>query len=933
MGLSKYKEKRSFNKTPEPEGKTVKTGSQLRFVIQKHDASHLHYDFRLEMEGVLKSWAVPKGPSTDPAVKRLAMMVEDHPYNYRTFEGIIPEGNYGAGTVIVWDEGTYEPAEGTGKTKKEMEKNLLHQLYSGKIKFILHGEKLKGIYTLVKASGRGENAWLLMKTKDEYASTADITKKDRSVQSGLPLEKVAETSTRIWKSNRSQDTKTTTRKSAPAKRKAAAATVAEEEESVVPEAAEDVTPYLKKGRRAAMPSDIKPMLASLVDEPFDVPGWIYEIKWDGYRALGFLNNGKAEIISRNNLPFTERFISITQALKNWKVKAVVDGEIVAVNEDGRPDFQGLQNFAKRGARAKLQYYVFDLLWYNGKDYTQLPLTERKAILKSICPADDPVIRYSDHVDSDGIAFFEASLTQGLEGVMAKKADSVYAIGYRTKSWLKVKNNHRMEAIICGFTKPRQSRKYFGAVILGKYEGDTLIYVGHSGSGFNDKGLKEMYERFKPLIIDECPFEAKPKTNMPVTWLKPHFVCEVKFAEWTEENILRQPIFLGLREDKTAKDEKNTVVVHAPEEKKERRPKAAKASAKTTAGAKAKKTQASGKAVTKEKSTVKKTSSKTAKEKAASAKKKKRDEKLVDGKQKDQQVEIDGQELKLTNISKLYFPKDKVTKGDVINYYHSVAPYILPYMLDRPQSLNRHPNGIAAPGFYQKNVEGKVADWIGTHYYDSESAGDKQFLVCTGEASLLYMASLGCIEMNPWHSRTASPENPDWCVIDLDPDANPFTQVTETAQVVKQVLDSIGVPSYPKTSGSTGIHIYIPLGAKYTYEQSKILAELVATMVHNELPDSTSLERSPSRRKGKIYLDFLQNRTIQTIAAPYSLRPRSGATVSMPVRWEEVNKSLKISDFTIHNALDRIQQEGDIFKPVLGKGIDLEKTLENINRLL
>jgi len=619
-----------------------------------------------------------------------------------------------------------------------------------------------------------------------------------------------------------------------------------------------------KAPKAPYPQDIKPMLATLVDQPFDNPDWIYEIKWDGYRVVSYMNKGRVEMRSRNNLSFNEKFKVIEDALIQWNVKAVVDGEIVALDEEGNANFQQLQNVLKHRENAHLVYYVFDILWYDGRDLTRLTLLERKEILKSIFPADDDRLRYSDHIVEKGKAFLASAVKHGLEGIMAKKADSTYEIGGRSGSWLKMKNNQRMEAIIGGFTLPRRSRKFFGAIILGKYVGKKLVYIGHSGSGFDDNDLRELSRRFKPLITDKCPFETVPHTNQPATWLRPELVCEVKFSEWTKDKILRHPIFVGMRDDKKASNEKNEKMVKV-------------------------------------------------------------DEKTM---------KVGRQELTLTHLNKVYFPKEKYTKGDMINYYHDIAPYILPYMLDRPQSLNRHPNGITGTNFYQKNVAGKVADWVETHRFNSESQGAIDFMVCNGEASLLYMASLGCIEMNPWHSRTVSPDNPDWCVIDLDPDGNSYDQVIAVALVIKGILDELKVTACCKTSGATGMHIYIPLKAKYTYDQSRMLARLIVEMAHEDarIAAYTSLERTPAKRKKKIYLDFLQNRAIQTLAAPYSVRPRPGATVSTPLHWEELKKGLKPENFTIKNIFDRLRDVGDIFKPVLGRGIDLEKTVGRIEKI-
>ncbi len=652
------------------------------------------------------------------------------------------------------------------------------------------------------------------------------------------------------------------------------------------------------------------MLATLTDEPFDDEGWIYEIKWDGYRAVGYLNNGIVEIQSRNNLSFTQKFKEVTDALKQWNVNAVIDGEIVAMNDNGIASFQQLQNFATHGEATHLEYYVFDILWLDGKDLTELTLLERKYILHSIMPADEDVIKFSDHIEGKGKAFFKLATEKGLEGIMAKKSDSTYTKNFRTKLWLKIKNNKRLEAIICGFTEGRKSRKHFGALVLGKYEGEKLIYIGHTGTGFNEKSLKEVEKELASLITDKSPFDKKPKTNMPVTWVKPKLVCEIKFSEQTDEGILRHPVFMGLREDKEAKNEKNVEVVDADERPKDENKNSKNKSQKTN----------------KSKETNSKSEKKNSKLKTQNSKQ------LLSPSSKEETININGHNLKFTNLDKIYWPKERITKRDMLNYYYNIMPYMLPYMKDRPQSLNRHPNGINGESFYQKNVTGKVAEWLTTYHYKSESSGDKNFLVCTDEASLMYIASLGCIEMNPWHSRIQHADNPDWCVIDLDPDDNSYDEVVEAAQAVKKVLDAIDVPAYPKTSGSTGMHIYIPLGAKYSYEQSKLLAELIVNIVHHDILSFTSLERNPAKRKGKIYLDFLQNRTIQTIASPYSLRPKPGATVSTPLHWDEVKKGLTPKQFTIHNIFDRLKDVGDIFKPVLEKGIDLEKTLKKVNSL-
>lgn len=910
MSLATYKKKRSFNQTPEPEGKKKSSQGELHFVVQKHDATRLHYDFRLEMEGVLKSWAVPRGPSLNPEDKRLAMMVEDHPYEYKDFEGIIPPGNYGAGTVIVWDEGTYEPIE-TVEKGKNAEKHLLSQLHKGSLKIRLHGKKLKGEFALVKLKSGEDNAWLMIKHRDKYASDKDVTKKNKSVQSGLTLEQVEKNSTNVWVSNKKSSS---TKKTTAASKKSSTTTASKKKKAVKKKVPSEAEALIKKGERGRMPSGIIPMLSTLTDEPFDDKDWLFEIKWDGYRALGYLDGDKVEIRSRKNLSFNKKFSPVAEALQELELNALLDGEIVALNEEGKGDFQLLQQWQKTG-QGELVYYVFDILWINGYNVMNLPLYERKEILKQILPEHD-MIRFSDHVPEAGKEFFAAAAKQGLEGIMAKHANSTYTPDVRTRQWLKIKTTQRQEVVIGGFTETRGSRKHFGALVLGVYDKGKLVYVGHTGSGFTEKSLAEVYKKLKPLVTTQSPFTQKPKTNMPSTWVKPQLVGEVKFSEWTKDNILRQPIFMGLREDKDARDvhKEKAVAVDPDAIEKE------------------------SDSIQKQTTASKKMQTKTAKKKAASSsdasKSASSRDVLLKGTEKEQAVIINKKELTFTNLDKLYWPADKITKRDMLNYYYQIAPYIMPYMKDRPQSLNRFPEGIKKPGFYQKDVTGKVADWIVRHDYRSESDGQKkQYLVCTDEATLLYMANLGCIEMNPWHSTIHKPDNPTWCVIDLDPGNINFDKVIETAQVIKQLADELETDVYCKTSGSTGLHIYIPLGAAYDYDQSRQLAELLVTFVHQEIPSFTSLERSPAKRKNKIYLDYLQNRSIQTIAAPYALRPKPGATASAPLYWEEVKKGLSIQDFTIKNMYDRAKETGDLFKPVLDKGINLKKVLDKINDML
>ncbi|MES2453886.1 MAG: DNA ligase D [Bacteroidota bacterium] len=914
MGLQQYKEKRDFTKTAEPKAGKSNDKGKLQFVIQKHDASRLHYDFRLEMDGVLKSWAVPKGPSTDPKNKRLAMMVEDHPFDYKSFEGIIPEGEYGGGTVIVWDEGSYEPIEKI-KGKKAQEKHLLEQLKAGSLKIILHGQKVKGEYALVKTHGMGENGWLMIKHKDEFASESDVTKKDKSVLSDKTIAQMEKTSDKVWQHGQEE-----TLKKPVKSRGKAAKVVAANFEDTEPDASSDaekpqtihadVKALLKKAPKSKIPIGMKPMLATLVDAPFDDPDWVYEVKWDGYRALGFcLKNGDVQVLSRNNKQFNEKFYPICKVLQSWKMDIVVDGEILVINEKGVSNFGDLQNWRSE-ADGELVYYVFDLIWYDGKDLTELPLSERQAILAAVLPQDDDRIRLSKVFTAKGRDFFNAAAKMGLEGIIAKKSDSLYSKNNRSKEWLKIKVSKRQEVVIAGFAKNEDTPKQFSSLLLGVYESGKLQYVGKVGTGFNEQVQKEMMSQFKPLITDKSPFEEIPDVNKPsrfrpnppkakATWLKPELVCEVAFTEITSDGVFRHPSFEGMRVDKAAKEvvreaaveTKAIVAVELPDE----------------AETKPEQKDQHASAVRPPKSAGRKS--------------------LLNPKDETQVRKINGHELKFTHLSKLYWPEDKVSKREMFNYYYQVADYILPYLKDRPMSLNRFPGGIHAKSFYQKDVKNKAPDWAETFPYTTSDGEAKEYLLGNDEAALLWMASLGCIEMNPWFSRSKSPDNPDYCVIDLDPDKNTFDEVIQVAQMVKDVCDQIDVPSYAKTSGSTGIHIYIPLGAKYSYDQSQMFAKILVTLVHQQVPEFTSLERMIANRKGKMYLDFLQNRPGATIAGPYSLRPKPGATVSMPLAWDEVKKGMTMRDFTIFNAVDRLKETGDLFKGVLGKGIDLAKAVK------
>ncbi|WP_294248066.1 DNA ligase D [uncultured Chryseobacterium sp.] len=620
------------------------------------------------------------------------------------------------------------------------------------------------------------------------------------------------------------------------------------------------------------------MLAKLHDEPFDHKDWIFEIKWDGYRAVADLSKDEPEFYSRNGISFLSKFEKVARDFSRQKHQMILDGEIVAYDAKGRPNFQLLQQIGDHPDLA-LVYQVFDLLWLNGHSTENLPLVQRKELLKEALVETD-VIRYCDHVEEKGISFYEEMHKLDLEGMIAKKSDSIYTEDHRSTDWLKVKFSQTDETIICGFTEPKGSRIGFGALILGKYVNDELIYCGHTGTGFNRGSLLEIRERLEAMAVKKSPFEKTPKTNSPVTWIRPELVCEIKYSEITNDGIFRHPVFVTIREDKEPEEVQGTSrsVTEKPEDMKP----------KTTV---AKKTRVSD---------------------------------------EETEITLNRHKVKLTHQDKIYFPKDNLTKGDIITYYQSVADFILPHLKNRPLSLNRFPNGIGKQGFYQKDAGENIPEWIKTTKVFSESTDEYiDYMLCNDKATLAYLNNLGCIDMNPWNSALPDLDHPDYLVLDLDPSKrNTFDDVIETALQVNEVLKSIKIQGYCKTSGSTGIHIYIPMDGKYDFDQVKDFAHILMKQVHEKLPELTTLERSLQKRShDKIYMDYLQNRQGQTLASVYSIRPKEGAAVSMPLEWDELKPGMKPTDFNIHNALERIKEKGDLFKPVLGKGIDMMAALE------
>jgi len=827
--LKLYNKKRNFNNTPEPAGDKQSGAAAHRFVVQRHDASRLHFDFRLQLDGVLKSWAVPKGPSMNAADKRLAVQVEDHPVSYINFSGTIPEGNYGAGTVAVWDKGVYTPVDEKGNDITD--KQAAAWLKKGEFKFRLKGEKLNGGFVLVQLKKDPKN-WLLIKHKDDYAVKKTYTP-DKSTDRPAAKKKTA------------------------AKKTAA----------IIP------APRLSKQRK--LDHFHVPMFTSPSAAAFDDKDWVFEIKWDGYRAIADCGGKELKLYSRNGLSFIHKYPAVAEALMNSKHKMVIDGEIVVLDEKGRPSFQLLQQYQENPDHP-IMYYVFDMLFLNGTDIRHLPLTERKELLKKALPkGKNSIIRYCEHVKTNGKDFFRKAIKMDLEGMIAKKADSVYAEGVRNNDWLKIKNHNTREAIIAGFTQPRGGRKHFGALILAEQRGKQLSYIGHTGTGFTEKTLKELWKQLQPGIVPDSPFKEKIKVNMPVTWVKPVLVCQVKFTEKTADGMLRHPVYMGLREDKEAAEVKD-----------------------------------SNETAQKTNSMKKNNTSNTEKEKT---------------------VKVNSQTLQLTNLTKLYWPKDKITKGALINYYEKIAPVILPYLKDRPLSLKRNPNGIDDKGFYQKDAGANFPSWIKTAPFHAASTGKTvDYTICNDTATLLYLANLGCIEMNPWNSTIKSPDKPSYLIMDIDPSAkNTFDQVIETAQVIGQVLEKAGATFYCKTSGATGIHIFVPLNARYSYEQARSFGEIIATLTQEQLSGFTSIERSLKKRGNKIYVDYLQNSRGQTVAAAYSVRPVPGAQVSAPLLLKEIKKGLHPSQFTIFNIEKRIKELGDIFYMAIKKGNNINNCLKKL----
>lgn len=855
MGLEEYKRKRKFEKTPEPAGK-LKRKSGNSFVIQKHRARRLHYDFRLEMDGVLRSWAVPKGPSLNPAEKRLAMETEDHPIDYGSFEGIIPLGNYGAGNVIIWDRGTYEMVDPESPEKGWKK---------GKLHFVLRGEKLKGEWVLVRGS-RQPRQWIFFKIRDEYASAdTDITEsRPESVVSGKLVDEIStgKARSRQW----------------------------------VTGIESEMERHRMKETRSPVPENIRPMLATLIEKPFNDPNWLFELKLDGIRAIAVKNGSKVEMRTRNEKRLSHRFPALAAALLELPVEtAVLDGEIVALDERGHSHFSRLQprihlsrarDIALADERIPVHFYAFDLLYINGYNIMKFPLIQRKAVLRQLIPDNKGWIRFLDHIEGQGKRFFKAIADHGLEGVVAKLKRSQYQQA-RTKSWLKVKTQETDHFVIGGFTAPEGSRKYFGAVLLGLYQDDDLIYVGRAGGGFAERTLANVNKELKRLVIKRCPFQEVPAEVKASTWVRPQLVCEVRFSEWTPDRKLRQPVFQGLRDD-----------VHPKQCVLE------ESIPKPLAGS-------SDDPLPKTNEPI---------------------QKPVFQRMRGRRP--DAGRIQFTNLEKLFWPEDGFTKRDLINYYDRISPFLIPHLVDRPLVFKRYPDGIHGQFFYQKDAPDYTPEWIRTQEIWSEDVERSiRYFIGADREQLLYIANTGAITQNPWMSRVQHVEYPDYVIFDLDPVAASFSITQKVAMEIKGILDELELRAYPKTSGASGIHVHLPLLERtFTYRESRIFAEAIASIVVQRLPDLATTERVVERRKAHmVYVDCLQNVKGKTVASVYSPRAQPGAPVSTPLQWKELEKPLNPKAFTIKTIFKRLDTYGDLFEKVLSDRQDISAFLEILSR--
>jgi bifunctional non-homologous end joining protein LigD len=847
--LHEYRRKRPAGQSPEPRGGRGSKG-QNAFVVQRHDATRLHYDFRLEMNGVLKSWAVPKGPSLDPGVKRLAIQTEDHPLDYGSFEGTIPEGNYGAGEVILWDKGTYT-TEGALSAAEQWQK--------GELKIVLHGRKLEGSFVLVRLkTSAAKKEWLLIKHRDQAARADwEIEDHSRSVKSG---------------------------KAPGPPRHAKQTKPAESFTSGVQN--------LGNAAKSPLPESLRPALASLAAAPFSSDDWLFEIKWDGIRALAVIEDGKTKLLSRSGRAISKEYPEFQNLAKHVRARqAVLDGEIVVLDPNGRSNFQRLQSrFGIEHPSAKLQeeapvtYYFFDVLYCDGYDVRRAPLLERKQLLSKLLVTSEQV-RISEHHIGNGIELFNAAVENGLEGLVAKRLDSTYPVG-RTSAWLKVKSVRELDAVVGGWTDPRGSRQYFGSLLLGLYEKSALRFIGGVGTGFPNALESELFQKLQKIPSDKCPFSPAPQTRERAHWVEPNLVARVGYAEWTSDRHLRQPRFLGLQRDREARDsnlakEKTAPTVEPRLRKKATRPSSAMLkTAKAPGGF----------------------------DSALQALRQKNQEQV--------RLELDGRQVTLTHLNKIYFPKSGYTKRDVLSYYAAVSPHLLPFLRDRPLVLHRYPNGIAGNAFYQKEAGPSIPDWIRTVDIFSETKRQPvSYFLIDDLASLLYMTNLGCIEHNPFSARVDDLEKPDYMFLDLDPTAGTaFPRVIRAAKAIGEVLQRARVPFFLKTSGATGLHMFVPIVRRYGFDQVRAFLEIVSRVAtEREKGLLTRIFRVQDRPRNSVFVDVRQNAHAQSLASVFSLRPVEGAPVSTPLAWSELKPGLRPEHWNLPSVLLDLPRRSALWK--------------------
>jgi bifunctional non-homologous end joining protein LigD len=869
MALELYNKKRNFGVTPEPKGRVVKRkGKGLVYVIQKHRASHMHYDFRLELNGVLLSWAVPKGPSLDTSVRRLAMHVEDHPIEYGDFEGTIPPKQYGAGTVMLWDRGVWTPR---GDPVEDYKK--------GRLKFDLDGEKLHGGWMLVRSHGGKydkDKAWFLIKERDEYAKPEAegtvVEDEPSSVASGRSLDEIAADPDREWHSNRG----------AAKNAKTGAVKVKKKKPKLDIEA-------VQGARKTAMPEFVEPELATLMKEPPSGDAWVHEMKLDGYRMLCLVENGEARMISRNGKDWTGNFPSVTRCVARLPVDtAWIDGEVVVMEKDGRTSFQALQNALSTDHGDRLRYFAFDLMYLNGYDLRGASLIERKRLLEAVLASAPDTLRFSSHIEGSGDEFFQQACTLKLEGMISKRAQSIYK-GGRCKDWLKVKCIMRQEMVIGGFTDPEGSRSGFGALLLGVYEADgTLRYSGKVGTGFNEATLKEMHKTLQALEVKTPAFSNPPRgyEAKGAHWVRPELVGEIEFTEWTNDGTLRHPSFQGLREDKKARD----VVRERPAEAQEA-------------------DEPSVSAATKKKAPARKAAVKPAAEKTGA--KAKSDEPKVANESLSAKTGAAGEGgtvvagVKLSNPDKVLYPEASLTKKDLALFYETIGDWLLPHLENRPLTLVRCPNGWGKHCFYQKHPDEKVDSIIG-RVTVQESNGPTLYMMANSIPAVVALLQMGALELHPFGSSAPRLQCPDMLTFDFDPDDGiSWETLVEGVHLLKTLLEQLDLETFVKTTGGKGLHVVVPVKPSLGWDEVKQFTKSVAELLVKSFPERFIANMSKSKRQGKIFVDYLRNAEGATAVSAYSLRARANAPVATPIAWDELTQDIRRDHFNVKNVPQRL----------------------------